>query len=139
MRAQLSCRFDLAGLCVYMRGCVSVCVLLRFSRPVSCILAISLKPESINLTIPVLGSDLNVWVTRLHRASFFSQHKDVLSRLGDSMEMHNSQLNSSVCKTTNHQLTFTCSTLVLLRWLGTRRDLLLERTATCLMTQRTFQ
>lgn len=50
MPAQLSCRFDLAGLCV----CVYRCVL-WFSRPVSCIFAMSLKPESINLTIPAMG------------------------------------------------------------------------------------
>lgn len=50
MPAQLSCRFDLAGLCVCVRMCV-----LRFSRPVSCIFAMSLKQESINLTIPAMG------------------------------------------------------------------------------------
>lgn len=43
--AQLPCWFDLSGHCL--------CVCPELSRPISCIFAMSLKPESINPPIPV--------------------------------------------------------------------------------------
>lgn len=99
--------------------CVCVCVQV-------CVCAYAIFPALFPAYLPCRGSqspltglflsrwsDLNVWVfvpvlTRLHTASFFCQQKDVLSRLGDSMETHNSWLTGSVCRTTYH-LVFTWS------------------------------
>lgn len=98
MPAQLCCSFDLEGRFV----CVCVCTLIFPA----------LVPAYLPCRYSCFGSDLNVWVfvpvlTRLHRASFFFQLKDVLSPTVIQWKIYNSQFNSSVCKSTNHHMSFT--------------------------------
>ncbi len=136
MPAQLSCRS--------LSRTLHVCVPLWFSRPVSCIFAMSLKPESINPTIPVLG------VTSMFGYLFlcwpgYTEHPFSLSRktscpvLVIQWKYKTVSSTALFAKLQIISLPLPGAHSFMLHWLGTVRHLHSECTATCPMIQRTFQ
>lgn len=88
---------DTECMCRCMCMCVRVCVYCDFPALFSAYLPCRWSQSPLTRLFLSHWSDLNVWVflpvlTSLHRASFFYSQKDLLSRLGDSMEIHVSSL-----------------------------------------------